>query len=245
MTFEFLKREYVEKGRSTYDIAKELGTYPNAVRRALIEHGIKLRSKRDAQLFALSAGRGKHPTLDKLRSDEERERISEAMAKHWSELSSEERNRRLGEAQRRWKSMSTERREKLRLAARKGLLIASRIGSKLELYLERTLTLSGFLVERRATVGSYRVDLFLPQLRVCIDVNGPAHFLPVWSEETLAKTILADECKANALLQAGFVFVVIKNLKRDLYESDMRKVLVELVPILESRPKQAVQLEIA
>ena len=32
---EFLMQDYVDNERSTYDLAKELGTYPNKISRAL------------------------------------------------------------------------------------------------------------------------------------------------------------------------------------------------------------------
>jgi hypothetical protein len=76
--------------RSIGDIAKELDTYPNKVRRALKSHGIKLRDKGSAQAVALKKGRSSHPTKDKGHSEESKLKISESVAQNWENLSDEE-----------------------------------------------------------------------------------------------------------------------------------------------------------
>jgi len=77
----YLLSEYVEKERSTYDIAAENLTYANLVRRALIHHGIEARDKSAAQKAALEAGRHTHPTEGRVRSPEERQRIGEGVSR--------------------------------------------------------------------------------------------------------------------------------------------------------------------
>lgn len=67
LTLEYVLREYVEKKRSTHDIAEECYTYPNKVRRMLIKYGITLRDNSEAQSQALASGRRKHPTKGKKR----------------------------------------------------------------------------------------------------------------------------------------------------------------------------------
>lgn len=59
---KYLQQHYVKLGKSTYVIAAEQGTYANLIRRALIHHGIPLRSKAQAQKIALKSGRHPHPT---------------------------------------------------------------------------------------------------------------------------------------------------------------------------------------
>ena len=49
--------QYWTLERSIGDIAKELDTYPNKVRRALKSHEIKVRDKGSAQAVALKSGR--------------------------------------------------------------------------------------------------------------------------------------------------------------------------------------------
>ena len=81
--------QYVTKERSIGDIAKQLGTYPNAVRRALIKDGVKLRDKSQAQASALKSGRARHPTAGSERPPETKIRISEGVAKDWAESDEE------------------------------------------------------------------------------------------------------------------------------------------------------------
>ncbi len=59
--FLTLQLKYVRLEMSTHIIAKEFNTYPNMVKRALIKHGIKLRTKAEAQKTALKTGTAKHP----------------------------------------------------------------------------------------------------------------------------------------------------------------------------------------
>ena len=66
---DFLIDAYVSENKSTYQIAEELRTYPNKVRRALKFLGVNLKSKGEAQSVALKQGRHKHPTKGKQRTN--------------------------------------------------------------------------------------------------------------------------------------------------------------------------------
>lgn len=78
--------EYVDKQRSIHDIAKEHKTYPNKIRREILDSGYVLRDKSEAQKAALKSGRHKHPTKGKERPLETRLKIAasvtEARSKH-------------------------------------------------------------------------------------------------------------------------------------------------------------------
>lgn len=84
-TEAYYRREYVDRERSTIDIANEHGTYPNRIRRELINLGFRLRSKGEAQSAALRHGRTRHPTAGQVRSDDVRRKISLSVteAKHY------------------------------------------------------------------------------------------------------------------------------------------------------------------
>lgn len=68
---EFLQAEYLDKGRSTHEIAGELGTYANRIVRALRYHGLPTRDRSDAQKAALKSGRHAHPTKGKGKNGQE------------------------------------------------------------------------------------------------------------------------------------------------------------------------------
>ena len=77
---------YDDQDLSTYQIAKELETYPNKIRRILIKHGKELKSKSEAQKVALKTGRSKHPTEGRERSHVEKLSISRSMSSYWDEM---------------------------------------------------------------------------------------------------------------------------------------------------------------
>ena len=67
---------YNDNNLSTYEIAKQLDTYPNKIRRTLKKHGFELKDRSAAQKAALESGRSKHPTEGKERTIEEKVKIS-------------------------------------------------------------------------------------------------------------------------------------------------------------------------
>ena len=100
-----------EEGRSTYQIAELFSTYPNKIRRILSKNGVQLKSRSQAQKNALGNGRAKHPTVGKVRTKEERLKISASVENYWSKMSKEDYNKRCADAKERWGNMSeTERR---------------------------------------------------------------------------------------------------------------------------------------
>ena len=54
------------------------------------------------------------------------------------------------------------------------------------------------------------IDLYLPELKTIIEIDGPSHFLPIWGEEKLQKQINADLRKSGTLLSKGFVVIRVK-----------------------------------
>ncbi len=102
----FVIKQYREN-KSTYEIAKDLGTYPNKIRRILIKNGEEVRDKSKAQKVALETGRHKHPTKGKIRTDEEKIKISDGMALHWENMDDEEKERRSSQAKKQWEEMTS------------------------------------------------------------------------------------------------------------------------------------------
>ena len=95
------------------------------------------------------------------------------------------------------------------------------------------------------------VDLFLPKLSTAIEIDGPAHFLPIWGEKNLQRHIRSDAHKSGLLLRAGFVIIRVKHvtknvsgkLKRDLL-SLVTKKLSEIEKKFPPVGKRFVELEI-
>ena len=218
--------QYWTQERSIGDIAKELDTYPNKVRRALKSHGIKLRDKGSAQAVALKKGRSSHPTKDKGHSEEAKLKISEGVAQNWENLSDEELESRRETAREQWRNMSEEEKIKLRESAVPGIKKASKEGSKLEKYIRDRLTEEKYVVEyhKKGIVpnANLEVDIYLPEIGTAIEIDGPSHFLPIWGEEALEKTIKSDNEKNGLLRYHGVMVLRVAQKRKTLSQKSMR-----------------------
>lgn len=231
-----------EKGLSTYELAEQLGTYPNKVRRALKKLGIDLRSKSDAQKAALASGRAEHPTEGKERTEEVKTKISEQMHENWSNISDEERERRSKVAKKNWKKMTAAEKENLRKKAISAVREAAKHGSKLEVYIRTQLEQNGYKALAHHKGIAYNreleLDILLPDLNVVIEVDGPSHFLPIWGQASLDRQIRADNEKAESIKKAGLVLIRIKNMAKDVSEKHKRDAVAQILPELKKIEKK-------
>ena len=78
-----------------------------------------------------------------------------------------------------------------------------------------------------------QIDLFIPNINVAIEVDGPSHFLPVWGEEALAKTITYDAKKQGLILGKGLVLIRIKQSK-DFSKSRATLIYDKLLTIIKA-----------
>lgn len=247
---EFLINQYINKKKSTYEIAQDLNTYPNKVRRALKSLGIELRDKSSAQTVAIASGRHEHPTKGKKRTELEKIAISDGMFSYWEDMDDDERSRRSELSKRQWANMSDEERQNLRQMAAEAVRRASKEGSKIEKFLYESLTKEGYraIFHKRGLIvnDKLEVDIFIPELKTAVEIDGPAHFLPIWGETNLNRHIRSDAVKAGLLINRGYVIIRIKNLIKNLSAKNMRNVfgslLTELKKIEEKFPPLAKRL---
>ena len=75
------------------------------------------------------------------------------------------------------------------------------------------------------------MDLYLPQHRTAIEVDGPSHFKPVWGQDNLDKNIKADQQKTGLILQSDLVMIRIKQ-NQSLTQRYMRNTLKKLLTLL-------------
>ena len=243
---------YNNQNCSTYEIAKELNTYPNKIRRTLVKHGISLKTKSEAQRNALESGRSSHPTMGKKRSRKERLKISSSLVDYWEDMSDKERAKRVKIAKKNWKSMTAEQKENMRSKGIAAIRVAATEGSKLEKFLERRLVDSGFRVKMHEMIipaENLEIDLYIPELKTIIEVDGPSHFLPIWGEEKLQKQINADLRKSGSLLSRGYVVIRVKSLgqeslskKEEIIET-VEEVLSSVKTKFPKRSKRFIEVE--
>ena len=224
---------YVNQEKSTYEIAQEIGTYPNKIRRTLNTLGVPLRDRSSAQTVAIKQGRHEHPTRGKRRTDSEKIAISNGMSSYWGNMEEEERERRSLLSKKQWEEMSEEDKSNLRKLAAEAVRKASKEGSKIEKFIFKGLTEAGYeaIFHKKGLISNQNmeIDLFLPALKVAIEIGGPAHFLPIWGEESLQKHIRADAQKAGMLISAGYVVVRVKNLIKNVSAKNMRDTLEKVL----------------
>lgn len=247
---------YEQDNESTYCIAEKLGTYPNKVRRALKKWGVKLKDKRAAQKAALDSGRHTHPTKGKQRSEETRIKISESVHQHWQDMDDAEREKRSEMARQQWDSMTEEEREQLRKAAGDAVRKASKEGSKMEKHLKEVIEEAGYkvLFHQTSLIANHdlEIDLFIPILNTVIEIDGPAHFFPIWGMDSLKRHQKADAHKTGLLLGKGYAVIRVKHLTRSLTEKHKRDVANAVLDTLQeidkkfpAEGKRLIELEVA
>ena len=230
---------------STYELAEKFNTYPNKIRRILRKNGIPLRTKSAAQKNALRKGRASHPTKGKNHSEATKRKISDSQGKVWDEMSDEERQKRSDNGREAWNKKSEDEKNRLIRKAQDAIRESSKIGSKMERFLLRRLTEEGFRVDFHKDHwlrnNQLQVDLFIPELRTAIEVDGPSHFKPVWGVDNLIKNQKADRQKTGLILESGLVMVRIKQEKKlsQRYQREVEGRLFELLKKIQDKyPKE-------
>jgi very-short-patch-repair endonuclease len=219
---KILHKYYVQENKSFQEIAEMYQTYPNKVRRDAKKLGIKIRSKSEAQKLALSTGKHKHPTKGTQRDEDTKDKIGKSVMNSWENMSKSELKRRSELAKLNWEKLSDDEKqirfEKANVAVRE----SSKTGSKLEKFLLAGLLRNGYRVEPHKeqilSNTKLHIDLFLPQLSIAIEVDGPSHFEPVWGEEALQRAQDYDNKKTGLLIGKQIKLIRIKQ-KRDFSKS--------------------------
>lgn len=244
------------ENRSTHEIAEHFGTYTNKIRRILIKNGKVIRDRATAQAIAIKSGRATHPTKGKKRGEDVKQKISQGIHDHWKNMSDEDREERseLGRAQ--WEAMSDADKTKLQTLAAKGVRKAAKEGSKVEKFVRNYLTQKGFVVifhqKNLIPNNDMEIDLFVPELKTAIEIDGPAHFLPIWGEDNLKKHIRADAEKSGLLISKGYCVLRVKNTRKNVSNIQMRQVaeqiekkLLEIRKKFPAKTQRFIELEVA
>jgi len=220
LTPDVVLREYNTNDRSFGDIAKEYGTYPNRIKRIFIKAGGIPRDKGEAQKSALKSGRAKHPTDGRKRTSNERVNISEGVAAEWAKASPEAKEARIQASKDNWAKMTLTQRKELLKKARDAARLTATEGSKLENAIRDALIAEGYTVlhqyDELLENKKLRIDLFLPELSLAIEVDGPSHFEPIWGEENFQKNVRADLEKTGLLIAHSIAIIRLQNRSRHL-----------------------------
>jgi very-short-patch-repair endonuclease len=244
---DWYEEKYRIEDRSTYEIAEMLHTYPNKINRDLKHYNIPLKDKSAAQSAAIKRGRCEHPTKGKIRPQEYRERLSEIVSRAWEEMSPEEKAVRSEIGKKQWNAMSHEEKQWLRHVAAVAVRKAAVEGSKLEKFLLSELQKAGFVVlfhkEGLFPYHEMHVDLYLPDQKIAVEIDGPSHFYPIWGQEAFERRVRLDQEKTGLLLNSGHRIIRIKYLSRSLSKKQQRDLITEVVQALNSN-QQFIEIEV-
>ena len=214
---QILQKEYATLEKSFQEIALVYNTYPNKLRRDAIKFQIPIRSKSDAQKNALKKGVAKHPTKGKERSLEEKNKIGIGVMKNWEDLSDNELEKRKNKAKENWDKLSDDFKANMLQSANTAVRVASKNGSKLEKFILENLLKDGYKAnfhqEQILANTKLQIDIFLPEIDVAIEIDGPSHYEPVWGEEVLKRNKSYDSKKTGLILGKGLVLIRIKQIK--------------------------------
>jgi very-short-patch-repair endonuclease len=246
---------YVKENKSMKEIAEILKTYPNKIRRILIKNKVKILNKSEAQANALKNGRAKIPTVGKSRTKEEKLKISKALHKRWANLNQEEYEKCIAAAKERWANIPLSKKEAMSSAAIEAIRKAGKEGSKLEKFLSNEFQKLGYKLEihkKNLLVNeNLEIDMYFPDLKAIIEIDGPSHFLPIWGEEKLQKQIKADQNKTGLILSKGFIIIRVKNLSDSLSLVKQEELKTKILSILENikekypdKSKRYIEIEI-
>lgn len=209
LTLEFFKKEYEEKGRSFGDIASDLGTYANRLRRAYMKLGGTPRDHSEAQKSVLATGKAPHPTLGKRHKAETREKISARVEESWKNISDEDKEARAEKQRKAFLSQPKAKIAEMRTKAMRAIREARDTGSKLERAIVVELQDKGVKVEfhRQNLVANEKLeaDIYLPELRVVIEIDGIGHRENVFGR--VQKQRFADKVKNGLLMTNDFIVI--------------------------------------
>lgn len=233
LTKEYLIEQYIVQNKSPQQIATENGIpHANTIRRLIKKMDIKVRNKSDAQKKAIKSGRTSHPTKGKKRDKETKLKISKA---NLSKQTEESREKKSKAAKERWANMTDEERAASIKVRTEGIKRAAKEGSGTEKICVECLQQAGFYIDkhRKGLIlnDKLEVDIFIPEIATVIEVDGPAHFLPIYGPEKLLKHIAADTRKAGLLINYGFRLIRVRLMKKTVSKVDeeyMKQQLLEI-----------------
>lgn len=236
----YIKR-YINEKASWKEIADDLATYANKVRRDALFLGLESRDKSEAQKVSISEGRHEHPTRGKAQSDSTKRKISESQGKVWDELSPKDREYRSKIGIEAWKEKTGCQKTDFFKKSGQAIQKAARNGSKAEHYLEESLTERGYRVETHKEQvlknEKFHIDLYIPDLRIAIEVDGPMHFKPVFGKDKLQRRQAADLSKNGLILSAGMLLIRVQLNRRESQRAfrDMVNRVMEVVNKVEEK----------
>lgn len=245
---DFMQEQYVKLEKSTTKIAQELNTHPNTVRRALIKLGIPLRDKKTAQKNFLAGN--PHPMEGRQRSEEERSKISIGIQGHLNRMSKSEKTSRKKAMSRlakdKWASLDDEERKKTIHKMHSASRESAGQGSKNENMVAELLSEAGFKLMQRTNQytpqNQFEIDIAIPSIKVAIEWDGAAHFLPIYGDEHLKKNMEKDERKNQTLINDGWTLIRCRDHSTAHSLAFCRRAVEKIIETIQNGAKNVVHI---
>lgn len=247
-----LQKQVVElyrEGHSASSIAKQLNTYPKKIYKLLRDAKEPIRSRSEAGKIGVAKGRISSPTAGRQRTEEEKLKIGLSNQETWENLPESKKKKHREQARKEFESRGEKFQEEFRKKATQGILKAAKEGSKFERYLYEGLEAEGYNVvphkEHLLVNEKFEVDLFIPAVKVAIEVDGPTHYSPIYGKDAYEKRKKADERKNGLLNAAGIGIIRCRQKSKNLTRTTKEKGLRAIIEILESdQPPYIKEIEV-
>jgi very-short-patch-repair endonuclease len=244
----FLQKEYQVENKSTSQIAKEQGTYPMTIRRALVKHGFKIRDKSQAQKNNLE--KNGSPLQGRARTRAEKMRISIGLQEHWENMTEEEKvaakliRSKIGKNA--WEKKTEEEKKSAVNKMRVGNSQKGRKGSKNENAVADMLINAGYKIIQRSrdfTPGRrFEIDIAMPKERIAIEWDGPNHFSPIYGKESLVAVQAKDEIKNLSLVKYGWTVIRVRDHSTSSTLSFCRRACDKIIDTIETGDRKVIHI---
>lgn len=208
-TKPFLEQEYISKQKSIGQIAKEVKVGPSVIRRHLIYFAIPIRSASEAQALAESSGRRKNPTKGRKRRQDEIANLARGVSQAYHNQSPEAKEARANQLRAQYENMTDEQKDKFRTKGAAAVRDAAKSGSKMDIYVAEQLRRKGYHVEQHKQFiienEKMHIDVFLPEINVGIEIDGPTHLRPVYKFGAEAQADFTHQQERDRRKNAQFI----------------------------------------
>lgn len=245
---QIYQTKYIEEGFSISEIANMYGTYPNRVRRDFIHLDLNIKTKSDVYKGLYERNVIKSPTEGRERTYEEKIKLSAGIKKAWDKMPEDKRRAIQEKHQKNWDKKSKDEKQEFIYSGIVAIRKTKDTGSKLERHVYDMLIDEGYACDRHVEhildERKMHFDIFIQNLGVVIEIDGPSHKKDVWQSGKLNKVRTADAEKNRLVNSLGYKMIRISYLDK-IYLHHLTRIKNELMEILQNLDQDIYRINIA
>lgn len=229
-------------------IAKMAGTYTQFMIREF--NRLKLTCLTKSEIMKTNFERGGfHPTKGRERTDAEKKSIGQSISRVREEHPEKWDNMNAAVAEY-WAGKTQEERSAIGSHAANHVRDAAVNGSRLEHFLREKLYEAGYVSVQHKTGVLIRegleFDLYIPELSLVIEVDGPTHFKPIFGDKELSNAARRDLAKTALAIDSGFKMLRVKQKKNYslTYFNHLAKMTIELVDRIKNKTETGLDFSV-